>query len=49
MKTELDVLMRGIREKTARVGVIGLGYVGLPLAKEFLVSGFSVIGLTDSP
>src|SRR5947209_6537969 len=33
-----------ITEKRARVGVIGLGYVGLPLVVEFANSGFSGIG-----
>jgi UDP-N-acetyl-D-glucosamine dehydrogenase len=33
-----------IRDRAARVGVIGLGYVGLPLAVEFARSGFDVTG-----
>ena len=33
-----------IRDKRARVGVVGLGYVGLPLATEFARNGFKVIG-----
>jgi len=33
-----------IRNRSARVGVIGLGYVGLPLATEFAKSGFEVVG-----
>jgi UDP-N-acetyl-D-glucosamine dehydrogenase len=33
-----------IKEKRANVGVIGLGYVGLPLLVEFASSGFSAIG-----
>ena len=33
-----------ITEKTARVGVIGLGYVGLPLIVEFALKGFAGIG-----
>jgi UDP-N-acetyl-D-glucosamine dehydrogenase len=28
-------LINSIKNKSARVGVIGLGYVGLPLATEF--------------
>jgi UDP-N-acetyl-D-glucosamine dehydrogenase len=31
--------------KTARVGVLGLGYVGLPLAVEFAQAGFEVVGI----
>ena len=34
-----------IRTNTARVGVIGLGYVGLPLAVEFARAGFHVSGI----
>jgi UDP-N-acetyl-D-glucosamine dehydrogenase len=34
-----------IRNKTARVGVVGLGYVGLPLAVEFAKAGFHVTGI----
>src|SRR6185503_4694981 len=33
-----------IKEKRARVGVIGLGYVGLPLATEFASRGFNATG-----
>jgi len=33
-----------IRNKQARIGVIGLGYVGLPLAVEFARAGFDVTG-----
>ena len=33
-----------IRARQARVGVIGLGYVGLPLAVEFARAGFDVTG-----
>ena len=34
-----------IKKKEANIGVIGLGYVGLPLVIEFCKSGFSVTGL----
>ena len=33
-----------IRDKSARIGIIGLGYVGLPLAVEFALHGFDVTG-----
>ena len=33
-----------INDKTAKVGIIGLGYVGLPLGLEFALKGFDVIG-----
>ncbi len=41
MKTEL---LEKIRNKTARIGVIGLGYVGLPLAVEKAKAGYRVTG-----
>lgn len=37
-----------IRNKSCKVGVIGLGYVGLPLAVEFSESGFETIGIDTS-
>jgi len=37
-------LLSKIENKTAVVGIIGLGYVGLPLALEFAKKGFRVIG-----
>ncbi len=38
-------LRERISTKTARVGVVGLGYVGLPLAVEFARAGFEVVGI----
>ena len=37
-------LIERIRNKEARIGIIGLGYVGLPLAVEFARAGFQVVG-----
>jgi UDP-N-acetyl-D-glucosamine dehydrogenase len=34
-----------IRNKTAHVGVVGLGYVGLPLAVEYAKAGYKVTGI----
>ncbi len=45
MDHEAKQLSEKIRDKTARVGIIGMGYVGLPLAVEFANAGFSVTGL----
>jgi len=39
------VLLERIQKKDAKIGVVGLGYVGLPLVIEFCKSGFSVTGL----
>ncbi len=41
MSTELQ---KRIEERVAKIGVIGLGYVGLPLAVEFARAGFEVMG-----
>jgi len=38
-----------IRNREALVGVIGLGYVGLPLVREFCVNGFRVLGFDVDP
>ncbi len=38
-------LLRKIETKEARIGVVGLGYVGLPLGMAFADAGFSVLGL----
>jgi len=40
-----DVLAEKIRSRTARVGVVGLGYVGLPLAVEYAEAGYHVVGI----
>ncbi len=37
-------LRERIENKTATLGVVGLGYVGLPLIKAFISAGFSTIG-----
>jgi UDP-N-acetyl-D-glucosamine dehydrogenase len=41
----VDILEEKIKTRNARVGVIGLGYVGLPLAVEFAKAGFAVTGI----
>lgn len=43
--TTTDVLADKLKTKTAHCGVIGLGYVGLPLAVELARSGFHVTGI----
>lgn len=42
-------LLSRIRAKKAVCGVIGLGYVGLPLARRFYEAGFPVIGFDVDP
>lgn len=40
-----DQLLIKIKNKKAKIGIVGLGYVGLPLAMEFVHAGFDVIGM----
>ncbi|CAD5902614.1 UDP-N-acetyl-D-glucosamine 6-dehydrogenase [Carnobacterium maltaromaticum] len=40
----VEKLSEKIRDKKAKIGIIGLGYVGLPLAVEFAKYGFEVTG-----
>src|SRR5438067_2235261 len=44
MSSPAQQLLDRIQTRRARVGVIGLGYVGLPLAVEFARAGFTVTG-----
>jgi len=44
-----DQLLEQIREHKALVGVVGLGYVGLPLVREFCAAGFRVLGFDIDP
>src|SRR5580658_1393485 len=43
--TAAEILEEKIRTHAARVGIVGLGYVGLPLAVEFAKAGFDVTGI----
>ncbi len=43
--SEQATLLRRLNERTATVGIVGLGYVGLPLAVAFAEAGFTAIGL----
>ncbi|MFV1965955.1 MAG: nucleotide sugar dehydrogenase [Pirellulaceae bacterium] len=38
-------LIEAIQNKTARIGIVGLGYVGLPLVEAFNRAGFRTLGL----
>ena len=40
----METLVRRIERKSIIVGIIGLGYVGLPLARAFLTAGLTVVG-----
>ena len=45
----LEKLLLNIEKRTASVGIIGLGYAGLPLALEFIRAGFVVRGFDLDP
>src|ERR1017187_10723926 len=49
VRTTQDLFTEKIRSRTAKVGIVGLGYVGLPLAIEFAKAGFSVTGIDIQP
>ncbi len=45
MNTNQEILQGKIRDRSARIVILGLGYVGLPLAVVFAEAGFEVIGV----
>jgi UDP-N-acetyl-D-glucosamine dehydrogenase len=47
--TPLERLRARLADGRAAVGVVGLGYVGLPLAVEFARAGFAVTGIDSDP
>jgi UDP-N-acetyl-D-glucosamine dehydrogenase len=40
-----ESLLKKMNDKTARIAILGLGYVGLPLAVVFAEAGFTVTGI----
>ena len=42
---KINILKKKIKNKEAKIGVIGLGYVGLPLVIEFLKKIFTFLVL----
>lgn len=49
MSDLLSALLARIQNKSAIVGIIGLGYVGLPLARAFAAAGLRVLGFDIDP
>src|SRR5256885_1063659 len=49
MELTKNALLEKIRSHQARIGIIGLGYVGLPLVLRFGDEGFPVIGFDVDP
>ena len=44
-----QTLLNAIDSRKARVGVIGLGYVGLPLVRAFVSAGYHTLGFDIDP
>ena len=44
MTTHRNSLAAAIADKTATIGIVGLGYVGLPLVRAFIDAGFQSYG-----
>src|ERR1700760_1914004 len=49
MASHADTLHDKLRSRKARTGVVGLGYVGLPLAVELAKAGFHATGIDLDP
>ena len=47
--TTVDALLAKAKDRTAVFGVVGLGYVGLPLAMEIVRAGYRVLGFDVNP
>jgi UDP-N-acetyl-D-glucosamine dehydrogenase len=45
---DADVFIKKIHDKSIKIGIIGLGYVGLPLAVSFARKGLEVLGFEKS-
>ncbi len=41
----IDAVKQRLQNRLARIGVVGLGYVGLPFALEAAQAGFQVLGV----
>src|SRR3979411_2046987 len=47
--TMVETLLAKAKDRTAVFGVVGLGYVGLPLAMELVRAGYRVLGVDITP
>ena len=47
--TTAETLISALQERSATIGIIGLGYVGLPLALRYVEAGYTVLGLDIDP
>ena len=48
MSSQLDAMLQRISDRTAKVVVVGQGYVGLPVAMRAVEVGFPVVGFEAS-
>ena len=44
-----ETLIKKLQDKTAKIGILGMGYVGMPLAVVFAEAGFNVTGIDPDP
>ena len=44
-----EALLRKLRSRDAVVGIVGMGYVGLPLALRYAEVGYRVLGIDIDP
>lgn len=44
-----ETLVNSLRDRSARIGILGLGYVGVPLASAFGEAGFTITGVDPDP
>ncbi len=49
MQTCVEQLESRLAARSARIGILGLGYVGLPLARAFCQAGYQVLGFDVNP
>lgn len=49
MPSEKEILIKSLQDHSAKIGILGLGYVGLPLAVAFAEAGFNVTGIDPDP
>ncbi len=49
MNETARALLEKIQDRSSKVGIVGLGYVGVPLALTFVEAGFPVLGFDVDP